>query len=216
MDERKIKELAEELRRFVNQLHGVYLDSVTGFSYIHDIVLKNQRSIEEWLNRANPFCETASIDFQDICGFSYDSIIAEPFCAAGMIRSTQGEFKERNRPGGLNFRIIAEMYIVRLYAFWEDYFRKEYAKAKGIEKNDIKDNFWGDLGKLRNSIVHNKGIANNDVNRCKHLRWFSEGDLIDLRPNYIMLIFLFSLSFAARMTSELRENKTFRIPIIDN
>ncbi len=84
--------------------------------------------------------------------------------------------KARNSPGGSNFVTLAQLCLVALYDFWNDYFRSEYVIAKGGLQRDesyaetIKQrlrthasyDLWGDIKNLRVSRVHNQGTATKD------------------------------------------------------
>ena len=41
----------------------------------------------------------------------------------------------------------------------------------------------GDLRLLRNSIIHNKGIADADIGKCKVIKKFAPGDVIALNKS---------------------------------
>ena len=95
--------------------------------------------------------------------------------------TTQGQAKERNRKGGLNHAFLASMCLVTLYQFWEDHFRGRIADALGVDPaTALKVPVFGDLRLIRNSIIHNAGVATSDTAKCEVLRWFKRGDWIEL------------------------------------
>jgi hypothetical protein len=100
----------------------------------------------------------------------------------GSIRSvaaiTQGEWKLKISPDGTNLRIIGNMCLVMIYQYWEDRYREEIAVSKGVTKEELSSDLFGDIRYLRNSIVHNNGRAISEVDRCKLLKWFKEGEEI--------------------------------------
>ena len=222
MNYRRLHELAEELEKHWNMLHGLYLDSVIGFSLVHQRISNEQAFIREWLKDS----DVANEDFQDQCSFTYTTIFSKEFCASGIHSATQGEIKERNRPGGLNWRTLGQMCIVSFYDYWNEYFRKEYAVAKGfIDPSDndqdkirdilakyVQDDFWGDMRILRISIVHHRGIAVSEIKNCRLIKWFSEGDEINLSPEMMRQIFLAVLCWRNRIFSESLSKTTIRIP----
>jgi hypothetical protein len=95
-------------------------------------------------------------------------------------RCTLLEYKERNTPGGLNFKTLGNMCMVLIYQYWEDHYRKKIAEFARLEKNGIKLPIMGDLGIIRNSIIHHKGIAKDEVEKCEILKWFKAGDEISV------------------------------------
>src|SRR5207302_7692652 len=113
--------------------------------------------------------ELDSEEFQDSRIFSYTQIFAKDFCASDFHKATQGEVKARNSPDGSNYKTLGQLCLVALYDYWNEHLRREYVVAKGqlnanerdsdlVEKRLRKHasyDLWGDLGKLRNAIVHN-------------------------------------------------------------
>jgi len=98
--------------------------------------------------------------------------------------ATQGEVKNRNKPGGSNFIFLGQICVIGFFDYWNEYLRKEYAIAKELldsnEKDEkkikkilaktVSDDFWGDMGYLRNSIIHNRGFASSKIKRCKLIK----------------------------------------------
>lgn len=69
-----------------------------------------------------------------------------------------GSLVDQVSGAGVMVQRITQQLIVRLYAGWEEDFRKRLAKAHNFRsKNSIKSTFFGDLGQLRHDIVHNLG-----------------------------------------------------------
>ena len=124
--------------------------------------------------------------------------------------------KARNKIGGENFTTLGQLCIVSFCAFWNDYLRREYVIAKGQLDPNEKDkdvvherlrlharhDLWGDLSYLRNSIVHNQGIATSEVARCKLIKWFSPGDLVTITPERMRAIFLGLLTYRNELDKE--------------
>lgn len=77
----------------------------------------------------------------------------------------------------------------RLYTEWEEYYRGALAKALGCEKEDIRSDYFADLGRMRQDYVHKaRGICKNSA-RNKVLKWFSKGDnMIPTHANYCQLL----------------------------
>jgi hypothetical protein len=100
----------------------------------------------------------------------------------GKVRSaasiTQGEWKDKIGKDGSNIKHIGNMCLVMIYQYWEDKYRVEIAKSKGISKDKLLSDLFGDIRHFRNSIIHNDGRAIDEVNHCKILKWFSVNDQI--------------------------------------
>ena len=87
-----------------------------------------------------------------------------------------------------------------IYSYWEDHFRAQIANAKGVTKDVLKSDVMGDIRWLRQSIVHHRGIATDEVGNCKVLTWFAKGDEIFLNEQK----FLQMISHARAYLDELR------------
>jgi hypothetical protein len=61
--------------------------------------------------------------------------------------------------GGRIAQRLTQQLIVTLYTAWEHQYRSRIAEAHGCHKDNIKSQFFGELGWLRNDIVHSRGLA---------------------------------------------------------
>ncbi|MGH3961299.1 hypothetical protein [Mycobacterium sp.] len=106
-----------------------------------------------------------------------------------------------------------------IHAIWEEQFRDRIATFFNIgmrgdqqlEKNDVKNDFFGDIRWIRNDFVHNKGIV-DECMRTKMLDWgFSKGKPIEITVEQMLsLIGLFPreqlLKGHTRQTRSVRKN----------
>ena len=76
--------------------------------------------------------------------------------------------------------MLANQSVVQIYQYWEDMYREEIARNMGICKNDLKVDVFGDLRIIRQSIIHNHGIATSDITKCKILKWFNQKQVIEI------------------------------------
>lgn len=98
-------------------------------------------------------------------------------------RSTQGEFKRRTAPGGLDARFLSQMLVSLLYGAWEDVYRKRVASClRHSKKNALGSDLFQDINKLRQAILHHHGKATEEVERANIIRWFRRGDDIFISP----------------------------------
>ena len=148
-----------DLRGVVDEIFGVYLDATSGFDHL-------LAKLEEIL-RAHPSPDTAFLRYGDGDPNSPDAKVlhAVPI----------GDLKKRLAPDSDDYRHIANYCIVTLFQFWEEQFRPRLGQLQKIESSEIQSDEWGDLRILRNSIIHNKGIATSEVAKMKIFRWFSSG-----------------------------------------
>lgn len=160
----------------VNVILGTYLDSTWGFD-------NNKQMIE-----MSQYQMRLPIEQLDNVHFSYGTDNPENPKSVELHRVTQGEFKQRNSKNGINYKFIGNMCLISIYQYWEDYYRDKIAVSKGMKKNDLKSDIMGDLRWLRVSIIHHKGIATKDVEKCKILKWYREGDEIFINKEKILEI----------------------------
>jgi hypothetical protein len=66
---------------------------------------------------------------------------------------------ERNKPDGSTQAMLSQSCINLLIALWEEDIRERLAMAAGLKsKNEIKSDFFRDLNRCRNAILHNRGF----------------------------------------------------------
>ena len=92
-----------------------------------------------------------------------------------LLSTTQADLKQRNEPDGANSVFLARMLIVAVYQLWEDHYRDQIADERGVERNQVTSDLFGDLRHYRRSIIHNRGLAVDEVRRNHVLRWFPPG-----------------------------------------
>jgi hypothetical protein len=100
--------------------------------------------------------------------------------------STLGGIKSRLKDGGMDQRKAAETAIVFVFHIWEEKYRGKVLDKSGQPK--VNSDIMADLRYLRNSIIHNKGIAKTDVAKCKVFTRFKPGDQIILQKQDIYAI----------------------------
>ena len=91
---------------------------------------------------------------------------------------TQTEFKQRNSLDGNNYRFIGNMALITIYEYWENSCRNLIAEYLSVKPCQVQSDIFGDLRWLRISILHHKGIALPEVERCKIFKWYKRNDAI--------------------------------------
>ncbi len=212
IDYKKLRELANEFTSRWNQLQALYLDAVAGFTLLREDVEGDQTRSRSIMQGT----ELDSEQFQDTLSFSYKRIFSDGFCTSSIHRAKQGEVKSRNSPGGANFTALGQVCLVSFSTFWNDYLRREYVVAKGkldpnekdeaVVKKTLREHashdLWGDIGKLRNSIVHNQGFVSSKVKKFELIKWFKPGDKIVLTPDHMRTLFLALLRYRNELFKE--------------
>lgn len=97
--------------------------------------------------------------------------------------SAASKYVDQLAPSGATAQRLTRQLIVTIDTAWEEEFRERIARARGLEsKSAVTAAFFHDLRRLRNDIVHHRGIATDrNAARCTTLpRRFGAGDPIYL------------------------------------
>ncbi len=167
----------------VDAIYGVYLDGTRAFHLLRKEIDTNQRHTISTV-------PGTTIEQLDAASMIYG--VGDPNTpeAYPLHVCTQREYKERNEGHGRNYRTIGNLCLVQIYQYWEDEYRQKVADELRVAKNQVAAHVMGDLRFLRMSIVHHRGIALADVEKCRLLKWFHEGDEIFVtKDQFEQLIF---------------------------
>jgi len=197
----RLLELFWEFAAKLEELHTLYLDSIVGYSILHERLNSHQSAMREVLGNH----EYASTEFQDTCSIVYKNLSNRDFAPVSMSPvMKQGEMRARVEDDGRNTLLLGNQCLVSAYAYWEEYLRVEIGKAIGVLAPDAKadedarkvlnkhvtSDLWGDIRHIRNSLVHSNGIANSEMSKCRLIKWFSPGQPIELSHERMHAIFL--------------------------
>ena len=94
----------------------------------------------------------------------------------------------RTEPGGSMEQTAFNGWVVEVYSIWETSYRNQLRhdnrKIPGVIRPQ--NQAIGDLGHIRNDLVHN-GIAKpRETGRCEVLTWFSVGERIQVRMRHVI------------------------------
>jgi hypothetical protein len=165
-----------ELRAVLEGVVGLYHDARSGFHLTRDRLIKTQQQI---IAQHPDNQELNSTEVLDTKRHFYGK--GEPWADSSLVQhvSTQADFKRRNAPDGDNHRLIGSLCVVAFYNYWEDHYRELISRDLGhTSKTDLKAPIFGDLRRLRKSIVHHRGVALKEIEACELLKWFREGEVI--------------------------------------
>jgi excisionase family DNA binding protein len=170
-------DLLREYLEVVDSLHGCYLDAITGFRLLVD----EYDTTKKRMHAERPHFP---LDAFDGATMVYGTAFPRQPQSKVVHSCTQGEYRSRNADGGRNHVVMGQLTLVQIFGFWDDCYRGRIAESCGKKKNDLKLDIMGDQRLLRNSIVHHRGIALKEVERCVILTWFRECDEIKLTPDH--------------------------------
>ncbi len=149
-----------EFREWIDNVYGVYLDSIHGFPLVRQ---------EQLAFKANGATE-----------FAYARLVKGGVTPRPMHlhQVSIDTVIERNTFGGPNAVFIGRMFIVSIFGFWDDHTRGQLAAALGIPKDDLKAPIMGDLRHIRHAVVHSRSRMVDRASRIELLKWYSDGDVV--------------------------------------
>lgn len=165
--------MIESIRKFwetVDQIYGAYLDANSGFHAFREKITQIQSQMTT----------SSGGSLQDLDSRLFIHGHGDPNNADSRVlhKVTQGELKHRNRKNGENTLFLGSMSLVAIYQFWEDRFRGEISSEINIPREELKHDLLGDIRLIRIAIIHHGGIAKKEIEKCRVLKWFKEGDEI--------------------------------------
>lgn len=169
----QVVNIIKEFKEKIDQIYGIYLDSTFGFDLLKGYIARlpnrgNENEISWYYGKGKHGSEN------------------EKLLHACSIR----DIKIRNEKNGSNYIMIGHFFVVLLYEYWEDKYRKEIAMKLNKDKNDICSDIIGEIRILRRGIVHNKGIVDCDIERkIKVIGRFKQGEMIFLDKKIIENIY---------------------------
>lgn len=193
----------KEFEQVVEVIYGIYLDSVLGFR----LIMERQNKMRQL--HAEKFHFTS--EQSDNSLFNYG--VGDPNTPESYVlhECSMQKLRERNEKDGLNYKTIGNLCLVLVYQFWEDNCRHKLENISELRKNAIQSPLWGDIGRLRNSIIHNNGIAIDNVNKCSILTWFKAGEEIFINDKQFEMLILQVKKELNELPQKIRDKKSVKI-----
>lgn len=188
-----VTELVEELKR---SLKVSMLSALLGSSGIVELADAELNARLEELKYPPPqarWVDLASVPVS-VVGTPSDTTISmeEVYQSAapgvqGLLQAMRGEVSP---PRSTEVqRIQGSQWISFIFAEWNDHYRFELAKVWDCSHRDYQFPLLGELGKVRNDMIHNGGFAKRATANGQLLRWFDEGQRMHLTaPMYIEVV----------------------------
>lgn len=160
----------QEFLQIVDDIYGLYLDATSAFREWFKKLTDAQKEI---ISRKLASEENSTIEELDQIPFAYGD--------KGNWKHERKsiEVKARNKKGGKNHKIMANLCIVLICQYWE-YYRAKTEKAYNLKRNQIESDLMADFRYLRNSILKHKSMGNREMKKCKILKWFKKGEAINI------------------------------------
>lgn len=160
--------------RFLDELartYATYFDAVRGFRLVRGAMAQEQERYG-----ARHGVSSESLDRRP---FIYGIRGASDEPVQKLLQTSQGGLKERNGPDGDNTIFQGKMWMITVYALWEECYRDRIADELGLPgKSELRLPVFGDLRTLRNSILHNHDVALPACDGNTVLRWWRAGERI--------------------------------------
>jgi hypothetical protein len=173
----ELKVCTDEFRQIIDQIYGTYLDSIRGFNLIIEEIKREKAEITTRRQKYETFYKDTMI----FCTYrSYGRLVKPGQHIRHIHQVPYEEIESRNLPQGRNHILIANLCLVTIYQYWNDYYRPSIANCLNININNIQVPLFGDIKFLRESIIHHRGIAISKVERCAILKWFKVGEPIQI------------------------------------
>lgn len=188
-----VTDLVEELKR---SLKVSMLSALLGSSGIVELADAELSTRLEELKYPPPearWVELSSVPVSVVGRPSETTISIEDVyqsAAPGVQGLLQGVLGEVSPPRSTEVqRIQGSQWISFIFAEWNDHYRSELAKVWECNPRDYQFPLLGDLGKIRNDMIHNGGIAKRGTANCQLLPWFTEGQRMHLTaPMYLEVV----------------------------
>ena len=135
---------------FVNRQVGAYCDCLSGFQgnkvRIERQVARVSRPVSRRIENGQPVIMRVSLEDPTRPDVIHHRIIrADDFITA----NSEAEFNERQTCWAV---------IVFVYAYWDEEVRWKIATIRGVKKDEVRVDVFGDLRLLRRSIIHDGGV----------------------------------------------------------
>lgn len=200
----QLRSICEDLKLYLNEIHGLYLDSISGFSLINQYLETESNELVRLIGEVD-------LELLNERSISHKRFFGSDFAASGIHHPTVAELRSRTAINDHNYDMVGKMCIVYLFSFWEMNLRKRIAKAKTIDVKDVIYDYWGDLRLLRNFIVHSSQKTRNELKKSKIFKMWDNDDEVIVTVEYFRRILLDGLRFHNNLYSESFEKRTIRI-----
>lgn len=195
----------------VDGLYGHYLDSLAGFRHL------NEKGKKDKLNLGRLLCgEDANVDEVTKAGaqcmYSYtDGTPGDPDFIE-IHTCSYDAYIARNVELGMNQWFAGTMFVVNVFAFWQEFHRARITSLLGKQDNELKTPIMGDLRWYRQSILHRNGKAVAGVKKCEILKWYAEDEVIFLDQDKIAHI-MYHLKILIRDLKRQHKQRTSNVSL---
>lgn len=160
-----MKKSVDALIAHAEQIYGLFHDAAQGWQRMSELY---EGLVQQEISRGMP--REQAIKSQLVHGKG------SPESGQPLHLSTLGERLSACAKGGQNEATLSNLCVISIYSFWEDRTRKEIGKTLGVDI--VNSDLFGDIGKMRNAILHAGGVMDERARSIKVLTWFKAGDRV--------------------------------------
>jgi hypothetical protein len=167
-------------QRDAEEISGEFLDVLNDVAGTHAIAVMGVIQVRDWATKIELAKRTPESSI--FIGHG-DPNSAQGFAYQRWRLDTLADRLDGNGPVA---RDLGQQWIVMVAAHWNDHYRQRIANALGIAKNEVADPVMADLNRMRNDVVHHRGVATaKNTGRCEVLRWFEPGETVRVMMAHI-------------------------------
>ena len=180
-EQERLLEIQDQMRRTINDVALVFAQTWHGFSLLRNHLDSERESLIAQLTEMfSP--EEAKRHYNIVSQLLVPYQATEDHSLVP-VHGTLQSFRADTAPDSPHIRTLASSLLIALNAYWEHTWRPDISAAIGRpnKKDWVLSDFWGEICKIRDCILHNKARANVDYERrAKVLKWFKDGDSIEI------------------------------------
>lgn len=193
-EQERLLEIQDHMRRTINDIALLFAQTWHGFSLLRRHLDSERQSLIAQLSEMFS-AEEAERHYNVVSQLLVPYHAAEDHSLAAA-HGTLQSFHADTLPDSSHLLTLTSSLLIALNAYWEHTWRPDISATIGRpNKQDwILVDFWGEVCKIRDCILHNKARANADYEkRAKILKWFKDGDSIEI-TSAMFTTFIFQAS----------------------
>jgi hypothetical protein len=105
--------------------------------------------------------------------------------ASDFLKLSVSDYERAMHPEGEFRTIVIGLFVAQIYNLWEDKYRSVIAaqQCPPKSKEEFKNDFFGDLGKLRRRITHCNFAHGKDLEKIKSFSFLNDDEMIKIRES---------------------------------
>jgi hypothetical protein len=204
----RLLEIQDHMRRTINDVALLFAQTWHGFSLLRSHLESERQSLLAQLKEMFP-ADEAERHYNVVSQLLVPYHAAEDLTLAP-VHGTLQSFHADTTADSPHLRTLTSSLLIALNAYWEHSWRPDISAAIGSpnRKDWIQSDFWGEVCKIRDCILHNKARANTDYQRrAKILKWFKDGDSIEITSAMFTIFISQARAYCETFVVEFYDNR---------